>query len=199
MQQIQSWHQPFRHRCSDRPGAPMQKRSGMFGLRDTAGQCATRSLVPGHCLAIRHWHGARCRGCRPSAMKRVSSVNVTRLPPVERAPPSLMRTAEVAAGQLSVRIGFAIPVEAAIEVAVLAALLALLILCCAGRSLRRAQAAARSKRNDMIVAAAVTHEDDGEEHELEKHTRVRGAALSESDLDDDACIPRVHAPASVWG
>ena len=110
-----------------------------------------------------------------------------------------MRTAEVAVEQLSARAGFAIPVDAAIEVAVLAALLVMLILCCAGRSLRRAQAAAKSRRNDMIVEAAVTLEDDDEEHELEKHARVRGAALGESDLDDDVCILRVHAPASVRG
>lgn len=113
---------------------------------------------------------------------------------------SVMKTAELTAAEVSARVGLIVPVDAVIEAGVLAVLLVSVCVCCACRAVSRARAEAHNRKNDMIVAIARdAPEDDGDEHELEQHTHGRGATPGDSDLDDELCTNRAHAPASACG
>lgn len=132
-------------------------------------------------------------------MDTTPHVNATQLLQLgERVQIFVMTTAELTAAEVSARVGLLVPVDAVIEASVMALLLVSVCVCCTCRAAQRARVAAKHRKNEMIVAIARdAPEDDGDEHELEQHTRGRGAAPGDSDLDDDVYISRAHAPASV--
>ena len=134
-------------------------------------------------------------------MSMVPALNATTLLEFgENVQVSVMQTVETTAAEISAKVGVVIPADAVLEaVGLLVSLVALLLWCgcCAARS-ARVRRRAREKRI-VVEMAENAPEDDGDDHELEKHSHARGPAPGDSDLDDDLCTSKAHAPASAAG
>jgi len=128
-----------------------------------------------------------------------ASVNATKILEFgESVQVSAVRTVELTVGELSARFGFSIPSDAILEAVLLLTLLLCALLCGGSRVVRQTRAQKRARENKKIVAiASNAPEDDGDEHELERHSHARGATPGDSDVDEELCTPRSHAPASA--
>lgn len=111
---------------------------------------------------------------------------------------SVMQTVETTAAEISAKVGVVVPADVILEASGLLVSLALLLLWCGCCAARRAGARRRAREKRMVVEMAENApEDDGDEHELEKHSHARGPAPGDSDLDEDLYTSKAHAPASA--